>query len=337
MITIMRLAILLPGWLERSVEIYLKNVLRGLQRMDYEVSRFGPEGPVPATADVVWDPGATGARAPYPIFRTLDRGAVVTIHGAAALSLPARDYYPNLSRAFYGQILHRLRQLAWRRFAGGRFQVITVSSYAKREIERYLSLDPKKITPIYHGVDHETFFPGDPTPHSKPYFLYVGVYQPRKNLDRLLEAYRSANLQGSVGLTLVCPGPRSRRRDDPGVEWLPGPLSKKQLSAYYQRALAFVFPSLQEGFGMPILEAMASGCPVITSRGSACEEVAADAAVLVDPRSVDEIRSAMLALATDLDLRHDTRRRGLIRAREFSWESSARAHAAVFEHAVNSA
>ena len=330
----MKLAAFFPPRVERSVEIYAEQILCGLVEMGYEVRRFGPREAVPTDADVVWDPAATGARAPYPLFRTLTKPAVITVHGAAPLALPAHEYYPNRWKAFTGWTRHQLRKLAWRRFAG-RFHIITVSCYAKRELETHLALDARAIVPIYHGVDHAIFHPGDSPLSTEPFFFYAGIYQPIKNIDRLFAAYRSIALPTPVGLTVVCPGyPRSMRRAETGVDWVPGRLSHEQLSAYYRRALAFLFPSLRESFGMPILEAMASGCPVLTSRGSACEEVAGDAALLVDPRSVDEIRSAMVRLATDAELRAELRRRGLARARHFSWERSARSHGAVFQQAL---
>ena len=115
------------------------------------------------------------------------------------------------------------------------------------------------------------------------------------------------------------------------------PLSQKVLVKYYQDAIGFVFPSLHETFGMPIVEAMASGCPVITSSTTACSEVAGNAALLVDPRSVDEISSAMKKLVMDIGLRQSLAEKGLKRASQFTWKKCAEEHLNVFERALSNA
>jgi glycosyltransferase involved in cell wall biosynthesis len=107
-----------------------------------------------------------------------------------------------------------------------------------------------------------------------------------------------------------------------------------ELVTYYKRAVGFIFPSLHESFGMPILEAMACGCPVITSNTTACKEVAGDAALLVNPYSVDEITSAMERLVEDSALRRSLREKGIKRASMFTWKKSAQEHLKVFEGAL---
>ena len=111
-------------------------------------------------------------------------------------------------------------------------------------------------------------------------------------------------------------------------------MSQPELTDLYRNATGFLFPSLHETFGMPILEAMASGCPVITSHDTGCAEIAGDAALLVDPRSVEAISAAMQSLIEHERLRADLRARGLARAAEFTWEKSARKHLDVFEQAL---
>ena len=110
------------------------------------------------------------------------------------------------------------------------------------------------------------------------------------------------------------------------IEIINSPMNHEELFRFYNKAIGFVFPSLHETFGMPILEAMACGCPVITSNVSACPEIAGDAALLVNPRSVEDIAAAILRLITDNELRSNLREEGLKRSKMFSWEKSAEEH-----------
>lgn len=168
-----------------------------------------------------------------------------------------------------------------------------------------------------------------------PYFLYVGTVQPRKNLVRLIEAYASfVHLQHPSPIPqLVIAGKRGwlteaieRRASELGVAdqvRFTGYVANDDLPALLSGALAFVFPSLYEGFGMPVLEAMACGTPVLTSTTSALPEVAGDAALLVDPDSTAAIAAGLARLAGDPALRDDLSARGRARAATFTWDSCA--------------
>jgi len=164
-----------------------------------------------------------------------------------------------------------------------------------------------------------------------PYFLWSGSLNPRKNLIRVIEALEQVAseiphhlvLSGSLGWDL---GETLRRiRSSPVAEriHLPGHVSDQALRGLYQGATAFVYVSLMEGFGLPILEAMASGCPVITSNISSMPEVAGDAAFLVNPLDTTEIANAMHCLATDFTFSKHLSSRGRARAEEFHWDACA--------------
>ncbi|NLF39094.1 glycosyltransferase family 4 protein, partial [bacterium] len=176
-----------------------------------------------------------------------------------------------------------------------------------------------------------------PHRHPQPYFLHVSEYQPKKNVERMLEAYGSLPVETRHDFIAIVPrysGPAVRL---PGVTLIAGRQPAAVLAQYYRGATAFIFASLHESFGMPIIEAMACGCPVITSNQTACAEVAADAAVLVDPRSVEAIAGALDALQKDAERREELRARGLEHAARFSWRASAVQHAAVFTSAMRKA
>jgi len=172
-----------------------------------------------------------------------------------------------------------------------------------------------------------------------PYLLFVGTLEPRKNLVRLIRAYRRAAASG-IPHSLVLAGPLGWRHQQlhrelalrgPGEVVLTGGLSDPELDSVYRGASAFVYPALYEGFGLPVLEAMTRGVPVITSTTSSLPEVAGDAAIGIDPESVREIAAAIEAVAGDPALAEKLSTRGRARAERFSWEETARLTLQVYE------
>ncbi|HEV7493846.1 glycosyltransferase family 1 protein [Baekduia sp.] len=185
-----------------------------------------------------------------------------------------------------------------------------------------LAADPAFSTPVPA--------PGHPALEGKPYVLAVGTLEPRKNLERLIAAWSSLDADARAGHVLALVGPigwdaapiLSAARDQ-GAQLL-GRVSEDELRALYAGASAFAYPSLYEGFGLPILEAMAAGAPVVTSNVSSLPEVAGNAALLVDPTDITAIASALARLLSDPALANDLRTRGHARAALFSWERTAR-------------
>ncbi|MCK4506791.1 MAG: glycosyltransferase family 4 protein [Candidatus Aegiribacteria sp.] len=171
-------------------------------------------------------------------------------------------------------------------------------------------------------------------PEGASYFLYVGSAYPRKNLDRVLEAYLAMPeaQKAEHFLVLLLTGVASHLSDfkernrntllEPNIIVLGG-VSEEELVRLYSSAVAFLFPSLDEGFGLPIIEAMRCGCPVITSNVSCMPEVAGDAAILVDPYSVDDILSAMKDMVSNPVRRDELRQKGFDQAKLFSWKETA--------------
>jgi glycosyltransferase involved in cell wall biosynthesis len=211
--------------------------------------------------------------------------------------------------------------------------VITPGEKVRRAAIERFGLRPERVVAVPEAAAHwfrpvETV-PTAPAP-APPYFLFVGTLEPRKNLDMLLEAWREMRRHHAVDLVLA-----GRRRADapeirpePGLR-LAGEVADSELPALYSGAMAFVYPSLYEGFGLPVLEAMQCGAPVIASH--AVEEAAGDAAIYADtPR---ELASAMAELASRPELAATARQRSLERARQFSWERTARLTRQVYEEA----
>jgi glycosyltransferase involved in cell wall biosynthesis len=279
---------------------------------------------------------------------------VVTIHDMGYLRFPAshtasQRRYLRLSTSWAARRASRL---------------IAISNTTRDDLVRYVGAPPAKISVVYHGVasrfrpiEDQHLIAATQAKYgiTPPYFLYVGTIQPRKNLACLLEAFAVATGDAGLGTGKSAPDPASAL---PQIQlviagkrgWLTGAIERQSaqlfgpdsaavrftgyiadedLPALLSGALAFVFPSLYEGFGMPLLEAMACGTPVLASATSALPEIAGDAALLIDPADTAGIAAGLARLARDAGLRADLRARGLARAAEFTWERCARETLAV--------
>ncbi|MCL5039660.1 MAG: glycosyltransferase family 4 protein [Firmicutes bacterium] len=255
---------------------------------------------------------------------------VTTIFDLAFLKFP--NYFPRRSR----QTLKRNTQHAVHRAS----LVLTISEATRQDILATYGVSPEKVAVTHCGVDTVRFRPLiDPgaieevrrryrLPNN--FFLYVGALQPRKNLLGLLEAYTLARRAG-CSWPLVIAGPRAwlweetmrKIQETEGAIYLDY-VPADDLPAIYALAGAFLYVPFYEGFGLPVLEAMACGTPVITSNVSALPEVAGDAALLVDPYDIPAVARAIWDVHGDPVLRQRMREKGLSRSREFSWENTAR-------------
>ena len=226
-------------------------------------------------------------------------------------------------------------------------RIIAVSQNTKNDIVAIYGVAPEKITVVHNGVGNN-FVPVKDEASLKcaknkyglpdRYVLCVGTIEPRKNIIRLIKAYEK--IMARQPLVIVGkPGWLSEPiikgiRSSDRVIWLDN-VETHDLPAIYSLASLFVYPSLYEGFGLPVLEAMACGTPVITSDLSSLPEVAGDAALLVDPNSVDEIALAIKRLLEDQGLRKDLISKGCLQAKKYSWEKCARETTKVYESCFN--
>lgn len=314
-----------------SLRTYRDNLMRELAPFGVEFIPFGRHEPPPAACDIIWEPAAGSRNPPERAIRGAnDRPVIVSVHGGRIFSLPLSELAVGpLDRA---RLWLRRRELAyrWRRALPGVAAVITPSRYAAEDAVRAFGFGSSRVHAIHHGVDQGIFrYRGRSAGRDGGYFFHVSAASPPKNLPRLLAAYAGLP-KDRPPLRFVIPANR-RITDMPGVEVTASRLSHPELADMYAGALALVFPSLRETFGLPIIEAMSSGCPVLTSRGTATEEVAGGAALLVDPYSTEEIAHGMARLADESTLREELRARGFERARDFTWEASARSHLEVFQ------
>jgi glycosyltransferase involved in cell wall biosynthesis len=233
---------------------------------------------------------------------------------------------------------HRFTKQARRAAANSDF-IIAVSAFTARQVEKLLGFDATRIRVVHHGVRKPQMRRAVSRERT---VLFVGALQARKNVVRLVDAFQQMPsdwrlvLAGSIcgyGVGEIMKRIAGSCCSD-RIQ-VTGYVSDDALEELYARASIFAFPSLDEGFGMPVLEAMARGVPVVTSNASALKEVAGEAAILVDPASVDEIGAALRMLADDAELRARLINKGLARAAEFSWERAITKTYSVYEEVVS--
>lgn len=221
--------------------------------------------------------------------------------------------------------------------------IITVSEFSKSEIIKYLKIPKEKIHVMHLGVDFSKFHTEyteeqarlirDKYGLENEYLLYLGTIEPRKNIRALIEAYAVLHSKDAYIPQLVLSGGNGWLNDDiyGAVKELQledkviftGYVDQEDSPVLMKNALAFLFPSLYEGFGMPVIEAMACGTPVMTSNSSSLAEIAGDAALLVDEKSVKSISEGIRKLIKDTELREELSEKGLKHCRQFTWERSA--------------
>ncbi|MBN1872993.1 MAG: glycosyltransferase family 4 protein [Anaerolineae bacterium] len=263
--------------------------------------------------------------------------SAVAVHDMSFAAHP--EYFPRtIAWYMYGLTCRAVRQARW---------VLTGSEFSRQEILRFYKLTPEKVILIYDGVS-AIFRPFTEAEQEAPdacvradrarlaeygvdgdYIFALGNIHPRKNLGRLLDAYVSLQQHRNSMPPMVWGGtPRWEshsllaRAREAGV-FLPGFIAQEDLPCFYRQAIMLVYPSLYEGFGLPPVEAMACGTPVITSKVSSLPEVVGEAALTVDPFNTDEIAHAMARLLDDSALRAHLRTAGIARAAQFTWRRTA--------------
>jgi glycosyltransferase involved in cell wall biosynthesis len=243
---------------------------------------------------------------------------VVTFHDLAVLRHP--ETFNRWTRTYSRHALPRVAKAARR--------LIAVSEFTKRELLDLLDVPAEKV----HVIPNAVGPPFEPNGEavSGDYVLAVSTLEPRKNLPRLLEAYRRARLNGLELLVAGARGWGGVRVEGDGVRWL-GEVGDAELAQLYRGASCVAYVSLYEGFGLPVLEAMACGAPVVAGRNEAAEEVAGDAAVLVDALDADAIAAG---LTEAVGRRAELRGLGLERAKAFDWRQVARATVEVYREAA---
>ena len=321
-----------------GVGVYSREILFGLTRAHQDTTfrfcyrphhflgSFGDSLPANASRRLLR--GAPRADLFHALNQRVDvagRRTVATFHDLFVMS---GDYS---SPEFRARFTQQARQAAAYSNA-----LIAVSEFTASQVEQLLGVNRARIHVIAHGVRVP---PADAAVPRENLVLCTGAVQRRKNIARLVKAFEQMPEGWSLALAGAADGYRaaeelraveeSPRKKD--IQVL-GYVSAHDLAALYRRARIFAFPSLDEGFGMPVLEAMACGVPVLTSNRSGLPEVAGDAALLVNPDSAEEIGAALRRLAVDEDLRSRLERAGAARARVYTWESAVERTWSVYQN-----
>lgn len=288
------------------------------------------------SADLFHSPGFVAAfsvpgvpwRCPLPL--------VVTLHDFIPLHLPALFNGKAINRWWYGQQMCLARRAS---------RLICVSQATRNDALHFMRAEPERCTVVYEGVDRAAFYPHSPFQPAvdPPYVLFVGGDYANKNRPAALAAFARLTQSTTLPHHLVLVG-RDVTPDDELLRRHPGldlrrvrrlpQVEQNELARLYRQADLFLFPSTCEGFGLPVLEAMASGAPVVTSTASSLPEVAGRAALLADPHDVDALAAAMGQALADRALHDRLRAAGLARAAQLTWQAAAEQTLAVYRQAA---
>lgn len=317
-----------------SLKIYTDKVIKILENKDIKFVKFNSKDNIPNNADIYWD-SQTGGGNPVVFNRKLEKPTIMTMNGAALYSLPIKDNFHRY-KTIIGLIKKRKKfNIIWKKKSKFVDFVISVSKFSKYEVLNYFPFQENQTSLIYYGVDFDYFKLEKKEYSNQKKFLHISQYQPKKNIQRLIAGFELAcKERDDLELTIICPGyPKTINNEK--IKLITEYADRETVKKYLHNSYAFIFPSLHETFGFPILEAMASSLPVITAKTTACGEVANNSAILVDPYSKTEISQAIINISENEKLYYELINNGLINAKNFTWEKCAYNHLQVFENSIN--
>jgi len=340
---------LVPGSVGGS-ETYVRELTRALAGVgEIEVTAFVPPvaadagGPLRTTVVEEYGRGTSGPQRAAALVRALLRpgplrrryAGLDVVHYPLTVRVPQLEGVPTAItlhdlqhldlRENFGRAQLRYRTVTYDRAAKSADAVIVPSEFVRERARNHLGLEPARVRVIPEGVDHAVFAPG--LEEREPFLLYPARPWPHKNHRRLLEAFALLRQERpELSLVLTGGGLEALGQLGPGIVRR-GLVSRDELVSLYRRASCLVFPSLYEGFGLPLLEAMACGCPVAASKAGAIPEICSDAAVVFDAQDPEAIAAGVEEAMARADELRDA---GTKRAARFTWDACARAHVDVY-------
>jgi glycosyltransferase involved in cell wall biosynthesis len=358
-----------------GIQIYLKELLQALSRIDHDHQMYVLVDPSQSIDPLPEDPRFKIVRLKPDTKTSIGKmlwdhlavGAFCKKIKASALLAPCHvrpAYAPCPSVVVVYDMMYHLFPGDWslsERFYFGTMvpiltkkarKILTISENSKNDIARLIGYPPENIEVAYPGVPSGFSLSAEAGISEicekykvrRPFILYVGGYHPRKNVPRLLDAFH--RIADRVPHQLVCVGPLLwdfkhildlvGQSQFAGRIKVTGLIPRDHIAAMLREADAFVYPSQYEGFGLPVLEALACGCPTIASKTSSISEITGDAACLIDPENIAELADAMFKLLTEPILREQLRKKGLQQSERFNWETTARQTLTLMENAAMS-
>lgn len=315
-----------------GVQRYAKSLINEFKRVSFDFNIIHPENSFTGKrSKTVWE-----QLIPYKINNGLlfcptntgpiaYKNKILTLHDGAVLSHPE----------WFSKNFSRMREILIPILVNSSLKVITVSNFSKNHICEALNIKDDKVEVIYNGINRKKFKPMGLSPKvlkkynlKKPYILFVGSIEPRKNLTRMINSWIKLPERYKKEYDLIIVGKKNWIfkdviiKKENSIKQL-GYIPDDVLIRLYSMAKAFVYPSLFEGFGLPVLEAMACGTPVITSNCSALPEVGGEAVLYVDPKNEENITTKMIELLDNKSLQEELTMKGLSRSKLFTWENTA--------------
>jgi len=338
----MKIAIYKPTEIAFSFNVLIKNIYSELLKNNFQVFFFDNILNIPENVDLIWEPTVGGGYLPRLNKQFTKKPIVITIHGTGIFSISAFEQVKNYNffkaQIEFLRILRRRIYLRkqWNKYANDYAVIITVSNYAKSEITRHLGIKTDKIKVIYHGINQQIFNTKSLTTKEEKYFLHISEYQPKKNIFRIINAYKKAFKENKniPKLKIICPK-FPKKVNHPSIIIKTEYIEQQKVANYMRNAIAFIFPSLHETFGFPIAEAMACGTPVITSNTTSCPEIAGNSALIINPYKINEIKNAILKIHNKANLTKQLINKGLTKSAKYNWQQSGQEHINTFNQIIS--
>lgn len=318
-----------------AIKQYVIHICRALEREGVTFSTLGDGDPLPKGIDMYWDPYCYEGRNPGGLpSRSEAVPSVVSLHDAAPFVMEPVDYAGSVTAALQQQSALLDELAKWDSEQGRIDGLIVPDSFTKDAAGRYLAFPESRIWVAPWGMDAIEAASAHGQDSGPVGLLCVCQWRPSKNLGSLISAYLQLKSERRPPLTIIAPGFQEKLPAAPGLRLITRQMTLQELETYYAQALAFVYPVLHSSSGMPVLQAMAAGCPVLAADIPVLHELCRDAARFANPKDIDAFSEALETLVESDEARTKLENDGRARAATLTWERSAHAHMTAFREAL---